>query len=143
VEEYFGDGRDLRIYSCGQPVDTRTASGRMLIYIQIVVSQYQRESTAERTAGTMAAKELRGERRGTIPFGKVLLDDGKTLVPCPEDLAVESIIRRLDAEGLSLRAIASELNARGYKSKRGVTARSTGLWSKSSVSKILGASHAA
>jgi DNA invertase Pin-like site-specific DNA recombinase len=108
-------------------------------------AEYERLIIKSRTFAALAAKRKRGQRTGSIPMGLMLFDDGarsKTdrplaLVPCPEDLDVVELILELAALGLSLRKIAAELTARGIPGKRGITKRSTGLWSHSSVSKVL------
>lgn len=137
VEKYFLPEGGRRLFSASEQADTRSAKGRMVIYIMAAVDQGIREQIVENTAGAMAGKRSRSERMGNIPFGKRLAEDGKTLVDCEEDNGVLAEIVRLSVHGLSLREIADELNARGIPSKRGVTKRSTGRWSKSTISDIL------
>lgn len=137
VQKYFLAPGGNVLLSCSEPVETRTAVGRLHLYILAVVSQYTRESGAERTAGVMSHKRLAGQRLGNLPFGMSVAEDGETLIPCPADQAVEALIRELRAGGLTLRAIAKELDRRGIPGKRGVTRRSTGRWSHSSVGEIL------
>ncbi len=146
VERHFLAPAGPVLLSASEPVETRTAVGRMQIYILATVSQYQREAGAERTAGVMRSKRRGREATGNPAFGSKLdpSDPRRSkggrpiaLVESPEDRATLSIIRRLRLEGMTLREIAADLNARGIPAKRGVTRRSTGRWSKSSVHAIL------
>jgi site-specific DNA recombinase len=147
VEEYFTDERWFHLLSASDHIETRTANGRAMLYMMIVFSQHQREMSAENTAGIMARKRRTHERGGNLRFGtKVDAGDGRrsrkgnpvALVPCPEDLAIQDRIVSMRRDyHLSLRQIANVLNEEQIPSKRGVTKRSTGLWSKSSVAEIL------
>lgn len=134
------------LLSASEPVETRTAVGRLQIYILAVVSQYSREAGAERTAGVMRFKKTKAERTGNIRFGsKVDASDPRrskgglpiALVDSPEDVENGRLMLLLRRRGLTLQKIADEMNRRGIPSKRGVTRRSTGLWAKSSVHAIL------
>jgi site-specific DNA recombinase len=148
VEEFFldPDPRGCHLHSTSEHVETRTASGRLQLYIMTAVSQFSREKIVENTASAMHGKMSRSERTGNLRFGmKVDPDDARrsksgrpvALVPCLDDLAVEEKIRGFRAEGITLRAIAEALNGLGIPGKRGVTKRSTGRWSKSSVGAVL------
>lgn len=72
-----------------------------------------------RTKAALHVKKQRGERVGQIPCGARLGADGRTLVRQEEEQAVLAIIRELRAAGLSLRAVADTLNARGYRVRNG------------------------
>lgn len=132
VERYFLADDGCRLYSASDHVETRTASGRMLLYIQIAVSQYQRESIVERTADAMSAKRTRGERLGQVPYGWTHSAEGKELVPDRVELEALALMRTLAHEGLTFREIAAQLDARGFPPKRGGA-----KWSRSSVGQIL------
>jgi site-specific DNA recombinase len=149
VESHFLEPGGPVLLSASEPIETRTAVGRMQIYILATVSQYQLEAGVERTAGVMAHKRRKSERTGNLRFGQAIdpsdprrskADRPIALVECVEDLATAELIRQLRGDGRSLRQIAEELNARGIPSKRGVTRRSSGRWSKSTVHEILGRS---
>ena len=132
LESHFGPRSPLRLVSCSETIDTRTASGRMLLFIQMAVFQWERESIVERTADAMDHKRTRGEQLGQVPFGQALDADGCTLVPCPEELQALALMRSLSDCGWTLKAIAAELDARGFRPKRGGA-----HWSRSSVAEIL------
>lgn len=72
----------------------------------------------ERTREALGSKRGRGERLGQVPYGKRLAADGRTLEDDPARAAVRELARELHAGGLSLRKIAAELTARGYRAHR-------------------------
>ena len=71
---------------------------------------------------SMARKALRGVVMGRIPYGYKTGDHGQ-LDEHPEESTVVKVIFGLAAQGKGIRAIASELNARGLRTRRG------GAWS--------------
>ena len=85
------------------------------------------------TRTALAVKKAKGERTGTIPYGYQLAADGKTLEAHEGEQAVVAVIRGLRAEGLALRAIAAELDARGLVSRSG------GRWHLTQVVRVLAA----
>jgi DNA invertase Pin-like site-specific DNA recombinase len=150
VETHFTKPDGSVLLSASEPVETRTAVGRMQLFILATFSQYMLEAGVERTAGVMRSKRSRSERTGNLRFGQSVdpSDPRRSrasrpvaLVECPEDLAVEEMIVEFRSSGLTLRAIAEELNRQEIPSKRGVTRRSTGRWSKSSIHEILRRHH--
>jgi DNA invertase Pin-like site-specific DNA recombinase len=77
-------------------------------------AEYERLLISARTRAALAAKRRRGERvSGIVPFGSRLSSDGRTLEANPEEAATLQTIRRLRAQGQSLRAVAETLNAAG------------------------------
>jgi hypothetical protein len=66
----------------------------------------------------MAAKKLKGERVGHIPFG-FQLADGNRIEENPGEQAILSQIKELRLSGLSIRKIATELNQRGIFNRNG------------------------
>lgn len=82
-------------------------------------AEYERLIIKARTRAALAAKARRGERVGGVPFGSRLAADGRTLLPDAAELGTLALIRRLRADGLSLRAVAAALNRRGVPTKNG------------------------
>lgn len=74
-------------------------------------AEFERNIIRGRTKSAMAAKKLKGERVGHIPFG-FRLGQGKLLEPNPEEQAILVKIRELRMEGMSMREIAEQLNQR-------------------------------
>ena len=77
-------------------------------------AEYERLLISARTRAALAAKRRRGERvSGIVPFGYRLAADGRTLEADADEAATLEAIRRLRAEGRSLRGVADALNAAG------------------------------
>lgn len=119
VERYFSGGK-FALLSVAEQVDTRTASGRMVLNVLASISQWERETIGERTAAAMRFKAEQGEYTGgAVPYGYRLAPDGGRVEPLPNELAVVEKARRLRSSGLSLRAVARELEQAGVRSRAG------------------------
>ncbi len=120
VDRYFGAGKTASLLSVGDQIDTRTAAGRMVLNLLTTVAQWEREATGERTAAAMAHKAASGEYTGgQAPYGFTLAADGVTLAQDAGEQAVLTQVRDLRAAGLSLRAVAAELDRLGVRSRAG------------------------
>ena len=71
------------------------------------------------TKDALEAKKARGERTGSVPYGYTMAADGVHLEAVPEEQEVIAEARRLHGAGQSLRAIARELERRGFVSRAG------------------------
>jgi DNA invertase Pin-like site-specific DNA recombinase len=117
VDTYFKDG-DHHLMSVSESVDTKTASGRLVLNILTTVSQWEREAASERTAAVM--QHMKSEGRftgGWPPFGFKVGEDGELVVDDGEQYIIARA-RSLKAEGMSLRAIAAALGPVGREGKR-------------------------
>jgi DNA invertase Pin-like site-specific DNA recombinase len=110
LERYFL-GR-FELMSIGDSIDTRTATGRLVLRITIAVAEWERETIAERTVVGIAHHTARG---------------GGT--PRIEGAALERILA-LAAAGLSNGAIAAQLAEEGVPTRKG------GRWAKETVRKV-------
>ena len=110
-------GADL--VSLSERIDTTTAAGKMVFRMLAVLAEFERDQISERTTTAMQFKKTKGERVGAIPYGSRLADDGVNLLPDPVEQAVIAQARELRAAGLSLRAIAAELDRQGVKARNG------------------------
>lgn len=120
LDNYFGPGGPAVLLSVSDQIDTRTASGRMVLNILTSVAQWEREAISERTATAMQHKKSCGEYTGgPAPYGWTVGHDGVHLVELADEQAVIAAIRNLRAAGLSLRAIVAELDRRGVVSRAG------------------------
>lgn len=82
------------------------------------VSQWEREAVGERTAAVMQFKAAAGEYcGGRAPYGSRV--EAGRLVPVEAEQEVLSAVREARASGLTLRAIAASLEARGLLSRTG------------------------
>ena len=130
LESYFS--KQFSLFVVVEQIDTSTASGRMMINILMSVAQWERETIGERTKDALAAKRKRGEKTGgDIPYG-FNVDANKHLVKNKAEQKAIALIRELKVKGYSLRAIAKELEAKGYRTKRGQA-----TWNPKTVNMIL------
>lgn len=117
IETYFAPGK-AALMSVGEQIDTRSAAGRLVLNILASVSQWERETIGERTSAAMQHKQAKGEYiGGETPYGFELVN-GELI----EDEAEQEVIQKAkayQAEGLSLRKIAAELDKQGIKTRRG------------------------
>jgi len=114
--------------------DTTTPTGRLMLGIIVQLSQWERETIADRTQTALAVKKERRERLGTTPLGfQTVRDEGGVahLEADPEEAETVRIARELRAGGMSLRRIAAILTSSGRKTKRG------GKWEAQTVAKIV------
>jgi hypothetical protein len=79
----------------------------------------------------MAAAKKRGQRVGQIPWGMMLAEDGRTLIPHLEERALLAEIRALRHHGLALISIAEVLNERGLRNRQGR------LWQPNFIGQLL------
>ena len=110
-------GADL--VSLSEKLDTTSAAGKMVFRMLAVLAEFERDQVSERTTAAMAHKKSKGERVGKIPFGFTLAADGVSLIENADELQAVDLIRTLNAEGFSLRAIAAELDNRQIPTKDG------------------------
>lgn len=91
-------------------VDTTTAAGKMFFGMLAVLAAFERDLTAERTIAALAHKRREGKRvSGVAPFG--FRFEAGAVVPDEEERATLARIRQMREGGLSIRRIATALNA--------------------------------
>jgi DNA invertase Pin-like site-specific DNA recombinase len=133
IETFFSERAGRQLWSVADAIDTRTAAGRLVLNILASVSQWEREAIGERTRDAMRHMKARRQRVGAVPLGWRLADDGTTLVEDAAEQEVLRLVRELRQDGLSIREIVAELNARGVASKQG------GRWHIATVQRALAA----
>jgi site-specific DNA recombinase len=129
IDSHFGERAGRSLFSVADAIDTRTASGRMVLNILVSVSQWEREAIAERTRDALRHKRAKGEVFNHPPLGYER--QGKNLVSVESEQAAVIEVQRLAAEGVSLRAICARMQEQGYRTKRG------GAWRPSTIQGIL------
>lgn len=111
-------GADL--VSLSEAIDTTSAAGKMVFRMLAVLAEFERDLVSERTTSALAFKRRQGLRiSGKIPYGYRL--DGKDLVEVPHEQEAIRLILEWRARGISLRAIAAELEARQVTRQNGST----------------------
>lgn len=122
--------QENQLFSVAENIDTRSASGRLVLNVLTSVAQWERETIGERTKDALDAKKARGEKTGGYtPFGYTNIN-GKL----EENQAEQNIIKNINAlraKGYSLQAIANELNTEGYKTKKGK------CWNRMQIKRIM------
>jgi DNA invertase Pin-like site-specific DNA recombinase len=98
-------------------VDTSTPVGELVANVMASVAQWERRAIGARTKEALAARRREGVRLGRPPS-------------IPDD--VRARIAELRAQGLTLRAIANELNTAGVPTARGARA-----WAPETIRKAL------
>jgi site-specific DNA recombinase len=129
ISDFFGEKAGRSLFSVADSIDTRTAAGRMVLNILVSVSQWEREAVAERTRDALRHKRAKGEVFNHEPLGYVR--SGDRLVEVEDEMNTVAEVRRLAAEGVSLRKICAYMTTHGFKTKRG------GAWRPSTVQAIL------
>lgn len=107
------------LVSLSERIDTTSTAGKMVFRVLAVLAESEGDLISERT--TMALRRLKGQHRRVnhnIPLGWELADDGKPLVENEQEQKVITLIRSLREKGMSLRAIAAELNRRRLHTKK-------------------------
>ena len=132
IDGYFGERAGKQLFSVTDSIDTRTAAGRLVLNVLMSVAQWERETIGERTRDALQHKIRSGERCGKVRFGYQLAEDGRALLPIPEEQEAIRLMQELKATGESLRDIAAELTRRGILTKEGNT-----QWKHTTVAQIL------
>jgi site-specific DNA recombinase len=134
IDTYFRDRlkQQRQLHSFSERIDTSTATGRMFLNVVMTIAQWEREIISERTRDNMGLMKARGERVGSVPFGKDLAEDGKTLIDNATELETIRLMKLLRGERKSFRAIAAALEALGITTKGG-----NEVWTPCSIQRII------
>jgi len=117
LEKYFAGKYSLFVVA--EQVDTRTASGRLVLNLLVSVAQWEREAIGERTAAALKAKRCRGEKTGgDIPFGYESDPATGRLTENPKEQMVIGLVKDLRERGFGYKTIAKTLNKAGYRTKK-------------------------
>ncbi len=127
----LADIHKVALISMEEGVDTKTATGKLFRTLVTVFSEWEREVMGERTREALAYKRRNGERVGTIPYGFAVAEDGKRLVPVPDEQKVLARIQKERDGGMAYWLIADSLNADLIPSKSG------GTWWTATVRSVL------
>jgi DNA invertase Pin-like site-specific DNA recombinase len=113
--------RGARVVSAsGEGTETDGPTDILMRRIVDAFAEYERLVIRARTKAALAVKRSRNERLGgRLPYGSMLAPDGVHLVDNPSEQEVLAFIREMRADGMTLQAIASELNNRGIYRREG------------------------
>lgn len=113
------DKAEADLVSLSEKIDTTSAAGRMVFRMMAVLAEFESELISERVSNIWSHKRAKGEKTaGYTPFGYDVTEAG-TLVENDREQRVIELIDELKAGGLTVRAIAAELNDRGITTKTG------------------------
>ena len=134
LEKYFSTGKNKLIIVEMDRIDLSNPSDKMLINMLGSLSQFERDLIISRTNTAMKYKKSKNERLGGyIPYGKKLLEDGKTLVDNKEEIDMMNRFRDLHENSkYSFRRIADIMITEQIKNRNGIV-----NWSGSSVARLL------
>lgn len=119
LEKYFMPGKFL-LRSTQDHVDTATASGRFTLAILFALAEMERAQIGERTSSAMQHKAKSGDYTGgAAPYGYRVGPDGERLELEPAEQAVITAANGLRSQGLSIRAVAAQLEQLGHRSRLG------------------------
>ncbi len=115
-------GADL--VSLSEAIDTTSAAGKMVFRMLAVLAEFERDLVSERTTSALAFKRRQGYRVSRqLPYGYRLDSQDERgkwrLAEVPEEQAAIRLMVDLREAGLSLRAIAEELERRQIKRQNG------------------------
>lgn len=114
---------------CVEGGDAETATERMMRGMLLVIAQFQRELSAERTSAAMRRHQANGRAMGgTAPLG--LKKVGKSLEIDQSESAAVQLILSERAAGRSYRGIIAALEAAGHQAR-------AGRWHRSSILRTL------
>jgi DNA invertase Pin-like site-specific DNA recombinase len=116
--EWF-EAAAARLIVLDHELDTGTANGRLMTTLLIAFAQFERDVISERTTAALGAKRARGEAIS-----------GPSVV---DDCELTARIRAMAATGMSMQAIADQLNREGVATPRGGRE-----WRPSSIQTVLG-----
>ena len=114
VETYF---HKAGLLSVSEQIDTRSASGRLVLNVLASVSQWEREAIGERTSAVRQSMKANGLYcGGSVPYGQMLVSG--ELVNNPNEQVIIARAKALRSEGHSLRAIATKFSQEGLKTRK-------------------------
>lgn len=93
------------------------------------VAELERAITAGRTKSALAVKKSRGERVGSVPFGK--RENNGILVDDPREQACIAVAKSAASSGAGLREICRRLDEAGMRPRSG------GLWHPNQIKRML------
>jgi len=118
------------LVSLSESIDTTTAAGKMMFQMLAVLSEFERNLTAERTSGALQHKKATGQKyTNQTPYGFEAIEG--RLVEVKQEAEVVAEIQAARSSGSTLQSIADNLNGRGIPTKTGK------LWAPATIHLLL------
>ncbi len=134
------DNTGTSFCSVTQQFNTATSMGRLVLNVLLSFAQFEREMISERVRDKIAASRRKGKWSGGMPILGYTVKDTKLVVDKVESQRVRQIFE-LYLEHQSLLATVTELNRRGWTTKRWTTKKGTQrggkLFTKNSLYSLL------
>lgn len=124
---------DVEFHSLDGLVSTDTPAGRLQLSLIATFAEYYRNDIAHKVRISM--RELRRKRQktgGLLQYGVRLAEDGRTLVPHPDEAAALRLMVEMKRNHATLRQIAIELERRGIATRTG-----RAVWQPKTIKMIL------
>ena len=113
------EAHGVSFVSVTQQFNTATSMGRLVLNVLLSFAQFEREMIAERTRDKIVAARRRGKWTGGVPvLGYDVAPEGGRLVVNEEEAARAREIFQLYLKRRSLLSVVSELDRRGWHTKR-------------------------
>jgi site-specific DNA recombinase len=132
IRTFFDERGGRQLFSVSESIDTRSASGRMVLNMIMTVAAWEREVIGERTSDALQGKIRRGERCGRVRYGYALASDGVHLVPVPHEQETIQRMREWRVQGYTYQRMVDMLAELGIETKEGGR-----LWLPATVHRIL------
>ena len=94
-------------------------ANRLTIHILAAFAEHEREAISQRTKGALQVARRRGTRLGNPRWAESIARARQAKDPIPPTPRLVEMMRRHRAEGMTLRAIAAQLNGLGLRTPRG------------------------
>jgi site-specific DNA recombinase len=118
--------------SATEPIDTASATGRMLVQLLGVFAEFERATIIDRVINGMERKAARGDwLGGRVPYGLQVGPDKRLCVDPAQLPLVERVFDRCANARVGATTIAAELNAGGWRTRLGRP------WSTKAVLEVL------
>lgn len=118
------------LISLDENIDTSTPAGEFMLGVIADLAEMERKETSSRVRASIQIRAKAGKKLGgEAPYGYQW--EGQELVPHSEEAPVRRLVHELFIELGRKKAVARELNARGYQTRRGRA------WSDSTVEWLL------
>ena len=136
ISDWFELGVSIYFLNLGEtPIDMKTPHTKFMLYMMMATAELEKDTISERTVKNLKFRKENGKTYSSAPYGydnigergsngKII--EGK-LIPNEAEQKIISYIKELKIFGMSLGAIATELNSRNTPSKKG------GRWSAKTV----------